>query len=164
MTSTEKKDRYELLYKNFKWSVPEYYNFGFDVVDQWAEDRTKLALISLDESGENAKYHTFYDLKVLSNQFANVLKNLGIKKGDRVLVILQSIPEWYIALIGMFKLGVVPMPGTVLLTSRDIEYRLNRAEACMVLTDLDHAESVELVLDKCPTVSHLMLVLSLIHI
>ncbi len=158
MTSTEKKDRYELLYKNFKWSVPEYYNFGFDVVDQWAEDRTKLALISLDESGENAKYHTFYDLKVLSNQFANVLKNLGIKKGDRVLVILQSIPEWYIALIGMFKLGVVPMPGTVLLTSRDIEYRLNRAEACMVLTDLDHAESVELVLDKCPTVSHLMLV------
>ncbi len=155
---SQKKDRYEFLYKSFEWKVPEYYNFGFDVVDRWAEDRTKLALISLDETGEKARYHTFYDLKVLSDQFANVLKKIGIKKGERILVILQSIPEWYIALIGMFKLGIVPMPGTVLLTSHDIEYRLNRAEGCTVLTDLDHAESVELVLDKCPTVKHLMLV------
>jgi len=154
----KKKDRYELMYKNFKWNVPEYYNFGFDVVDQWAEDRTKLALISIDRSGKRDRYHTFYDLKVQSNKFANVLQNIGIKKGDRVLVILQSIPEWYFALIGMFKLGVIPMPGTVLLTSKDIEYRINRAEACMILTDMDHAESVELIKDKCPSLKHFMLV------
>lgn len=138
-----KKDRYEELYKNFSWKVPKYYNFGFDVVDQWAEDRTKLALISIDRSGENAHYHTFFDLKVQSNQFVNVLRKIGVKKGDRVLVVLQSIPEWYIAIIGMFKLGVVPMPGTVLLTSKDIEYRVNRAGACMVLTDMDHADRLE---------------------
>jgi len=154
----KKKDRYELMYKNFKWNVPEYYNFGFDVVDQWAEDRTKLALISIDRSGKRDRYHTFYDLKIQSNKFANVLRNIGIKKGDRVLVILQSIPEWYFALIGMFKLGVIPMPGTVLLTSKDIEYRINRAEACMILTDMDHAESVELIKDKCPSLKHFMLV------
>ena len=156
--SLKKKDRYELMYKNFKWNVPEYYNFGFDVVDQWAEDRTKLALISIDRTGRRDRYHTFYDLKVQSNQFANVLRRIGVKKGDRVLVILQSIPEWYVALIGMFKLGVIPMPGTVLLTSKDIEYRINRAEACMVLTDMDHAESVELIKDKCPSLKHFMLV------
>ena len=156
--SLQKKDRYDIMYKNFKWKVPKYYNFGFDVVDQWAEDRTKLALISIDRTGEKAHYHTFYDLKVQSNQFANVLRKVGVKKGDRVLVILQSIPEWYIALIGMFKLGVIPMPGTVLLTSKDVEYRINRAEACMVLTDMDHADRVEAVKDKCPTLKHLMLV------
>ena len=100
---SQKKDRYEFLYKSFEWRVPEYYNFGFDVVDRWAEDRTKLALISLDESGEKASYHSFYDIKVLSDRFANVLKKIGIKKGERILVILQSIPEWYIALMGMFK-------------------------------------------------------------
>ena len=155
---TEKKDRYEEMYKNFKWSVPEYYNFGFDVIDQWAEDRTKLALISIDRTGKKDRYHTYYDLKSQSNQFANILRKIGVKKGDRVLVILQSIPEWYIALIGMFKLGVVPMPGTVLLTSKDIEYRINRAEASMIITDMDHSESVELVKDKCPTLKHLMLV------
>jgi len=156
--SLQKKDRYDIMYKNFKWKVPKYYNFGFDVVDQWAEDRTKLALISIDRTGEKAHYHTFYDLKIQSNQFANVLRKVGVKKGDRVLVILQSIPEWYIALIGMFKLGVIPMPGTVLLTSKDVEYRINRAEACMVLTDMDHADGVEAVKDKCPTLKHLMLV------
>ena len=157
-TALQKKNRYDMMYQNFKWSIPEYYNFGFDVVDQWAEDRTKLALISIDRTGKKDRYHTFFDLKVQSNQFANFLRKIGVKKGDRVLVILQSIPEWYIALIGMFKLGVIPMPGTVLLTSKDIEYRLNRAEACMVLTDMGHADSVDLICKKCPTLKHLMLV------
>jgi len=157
-TTLQKKDRYDVMYKDFKWRVPEYYNFGFDVVDQWAEDRTKLALISIDRFGENARYHTFFDLKVLSDQFANVLRDIGVRKGDRVLVVLQSVPEWYIALIGMFKLGVVPMPGTVLLTSKDIEYRVNRAEACMVLTDMAHVESVELIRGESPSLKHLMLV------
>jgi acetyl-CoA synthetase len=147
-TTLQKKDRYDIMYKNFKWHIPEHYNFGFDVVDQWGEDRTKLALISIDRTGKHDRYHTFYDLSVASNKYANTLLKMGIKKGDRVLVILQSIPEWYIALIGMFKIGVIPMPGTVLLTAKDIEYRINRAGACMVLTDLVHADNVEAVKNK----------------
>jgi len=140
-TKSVQKDGYEILYKNFKWHVPEYYNFGFDVCD-----------------GKRDRYHTFRDLSVESNRYANALRRIGIKKGDRVLVVLQSIPEWYIALIGMFKLGVVPLPGTVLLTSKDVEYRVNRAGACMVLTDLDHADIVDNIKKKCPTLKHLMLV------
>jgi len=153
-----KKDRYNELYRNFTWNVPKYYNFGFDVIDQWAEDRTKLALISIDRTGKRDRCHTFRDLSVESNRFANILRRIGVKKGDRVLVILQSIPEWYISLIGMFKLGVVPMPGTVLLTAKDVEYRVNRAEACMVVTDMDHADIVEAIKSKCPTLKHLMLI------
>jgi len=154
----DKKLTYKQLYSNFKWEIPKYYNFGFDVVDKWAEDRTKLALISIDRTGKHDRYHTFYDLSVASNKFANVLKKIGLKKGDRVLVILQSIPEWYITLIGMFKLGIIPMPGTVLLTAKDVEYRINRAEAEMVITDLDHADLVESVKPKCPTLKHMMLI------
>jgi acetyl-CoA synthetase len=153
-----KKDRYDEMYKNFKWHIPEYYNFGFDVIDQWAEDRTKLALISIDRTGKKDRYHTYFDLKVLSNQFANFLKKLGLKKGDKVLVILQSIPEWYLVLIGMFKLGVIAIPGTVLLTSKDIEYRINRSEACMVITDLDHLDRVENIKEKCASLKYLILV------
>jgi len=155
---TQKKGDYEELYKSFKWKIPKYYNFGFDVVDSWAEDRTKLALISIDRSGKRDRYHTFRDLSVESNRYANALRRMGVKKGDRVLVVLQSIPEWYIALIGMFKLGVVPMPGTVLLTSKDVEYRVNRAEACMVFTDMNHADIVDGMKSKCPSLKHLMLV------
>jgi len=154
----ENNTSYEELYKSFKWEIPKYYNFGFDVVDKWAEDRSKLALISIDRTGKHDRYHTFYDLSVATNKFANILKKIGLKKGDRVLVILQSIPEWYIALIGMFKIGVIPMPGTVLLTAKDIEYRINRAEAKMVITDMDHADLVESVKPKCPTLKNLMLV------
>ena len=153
-----KKDRYDEMYKNFKWKVPYFYNFGFDVVDKWAEDRTKLALISIDRTGKRDRYHTFRDLSVESNRFANALRRIGIKNGDRVLVILQSVPEWYIALIGMFKLGVIPMPGTVLLTAKDVEYRINRAEACMVITDMDHADVVEGIKHKCPSLKHLLLI------
>ena len=149
---------YEKLYREFKWEVPEYYNFAFEVIDKWAQDRTKLALVSLDRSSEKAYYQTFYELSYLSNRFVNVLRGLGIRKGERVLVILESIPEWYAVMIGMFKLGVIPMPGTVLLTSKDIEYRINRAEACMVITDVNHIGRVERVAQNCPTLRHKMVV------
>lgn len=149
---------YDTLYREFKWDIPEYYNFGFDVVDKWAEDRTKLALVSLHGDGSKANYHTFYDLKVLSDKFANVLLDLGLKKGDRALVILESIPQWYVVLLGMFKIGVIPMPGTVLLTSKDIKYRVNRAEANMVITDVNHVGRVERIADDCPTLDHKMVI------
>jgi len=157
----KEKDRlsaYEKLYRDFKWEVPEYYNFAFEVIDKWAQDRTKLALVSLDRSSEKAYYQTFYELSYLSNRFVNALRGLGIRKGERVLVILESIPEWYAVMIGMFKLGVIPMPGTVLLTSKDIEYRINRAEACMVITDVNHIGRVERVAQNCPTLRHKMVV------
>ena len=62
---------YESAYANERLEVPEYFNFGFDVVDKWADDRTKLALLSVDSSGENVEHHTFWDLKILSNKYAN---------------------------------------------------------------------------------------------
>jgi acetyl-CoA synthetase len=154
----ERLSDYEKLYREFKWEVPEYYNFAFEVIDRWAQDRTKLALVSLDRSSEKAYYQTFYELSHLSNRFVNVLRGLGIHKGERVLVILESIPEWYAVMIGMFKLGVIPMPGTVLLTSKDIEFRINRAEACMVITDVNHIGRVERVAQNCPTLRHKMVV------
>ena len=155
---TSKTAAYEQLYNGFHWNVPEKYNFGFDVVDKWAADRTKLALLSLSEDGEQAEYMSFFELSRLSDRFANVLVDLGLKKGDRVLIILHSIPQWYVAMIAMFKLGVVPMPGTVLLTAKDIKYRVNRAEAVMVITDLDHVARVDEVARECPTLKHKMVV------
>ena len=149
---------YETLYRAFKQEIPETFNFGFDVMDRWAEDRTKLALVSVRRNAEKADHHTFFDLSRLSNRFANVLRGLGLEKGDRVLVMLESVPEWYVAMIGMIKLGVVPMPGTVLLTSKDIAYRVNRAEARMVITDVAHVGRVDKVAHDCPTLEHKMVV------
>ena len=147
---------YEHAYQNDRIEVPEYFNFGFDVVDRWAEDRTKLALLSVDPTGENATHHTFWDLKTLSNRFANSLRDLGIKKGDRVFIMLPRIPQWYVAMLGLFKLGALPMPATTLLTPGDIEYRINRAEAVMAITDGENAAKVDDAAGACPTLQHLV--------
>ena len=148
---------YEATYRDAKMDVPEFFNFGFDVVDRWAEDRTKLALISVDPSGEQAQQHTFWDLKMLSNRFANALRDLGISKGDRVFVMLPRIPQWYVVMVGMMKLGVVPMPATTLCTPKDIEYRINQAEAVAAITDLEDAPKVEEAAGACPSLKYLIM-------
>ena len=139
---------YEKARKEFKIDVPEYFNFGFDVVDRWAEDRTKLALEIAGEMGERLDKYTFYEIKVLSNRFANVMRERGLKKGDRVLVMLPWLPQWYIAMIGMIKLGVIPIPSTTLLTPRDIRYRVNESEAVGIITDIPDAPKVEEAMDE----------------
>ena len=149
---------YEKTYREFKWEIPEYYNFGFDGIDRWAEDRTKLALISVDDTGIHAVRHTFYDLMRLSNQFANVFLKLGLKKGDRVLLMLPRIPEWYVAMIGMIKLGVIPMPTSVLVTAEDIKFRMNQSEGVLAITTLEHVTKVAQVQHECPSLKYFVVV------
>ena len=149
---------YESAYNNDRLDVPEFFNFGLDVVDKWAEDRTKLALISVDSTGENVQHQIFWDLKILSNKYANALRDRGVKKGDRVFVMLPRIPEWYVVMIGLIKLGALPMPGTTLLTSKDIEYRINTAEAVMAITDGENADKIDEAAGGCPTLQHLVVV------
>ena len=149
---------YEEARRTFKLDVPEHFNFGFDVMDKWAEDHTKLALVSLDPTSEQAQKHTFWEIKVLSNRFANLLRSLGVCKGDRVFIMAPRIPEWYVAVLGMMKLGVVPMPATTMCTPHDIEYRINRAEASVAITDLENASKVEEMVASCPSLKHIILI------
>ena len=149
---------YEAACRHDRHEAPEFFNFGFDVVDRWAEDRTKLALLSVDSGGERATQHTFWDLKILTNRFANAMRGLGVGKGDRVFLMLPRIPEWYVAMVGLMKLGALPMPATTLLTAGDIEYRINRAEAVMAITDGENAAKVAQAAGGCPTLKHLLAV------
>ena len=149
---------YEETYRTARLDVPEYFNFALDVADRWADDHTKLALVSVDPSGETAERHTFWDLKVLSDRFANILKGLGVGKGDRVFLMLPRISQWYVAMLGLMKLGAVPMPATTLCTPRDIEYRITLADAVLAVTDPENASKVEEVAGSCPSLKHLLMV------
>ena len=85
--SEETLTDYETTCRDFSIDVPEYFNFGFDVVDRWAKkDRNKLAMIWVNQKSEEKKFN-FLDLSNLSNQAANILLKYGINKGDRVLVL-----------------------------------------------------------------------------
>ena len=84
---------YEKTYADFDWETPERFNFGRDVVDRWAaQDRP--AMIWLGTSGEERRLD-FAQFSVLSNRFANAAREMGISRGDRVMVLLGKVPEWH---------------------------------------------------------------------
>ena len=144
---------YEQAKETFSIEVPEYFNFGFDVVDAWAKkDRNKLAMIWANQQGEERKF-SFLDMSNLSNQAANVLLKYGINKGDRVLIMLPRIPEWWIFVVALIKLGAVYCPCPTMLTSRDIRYRVNKGKFRMVITNLENASKVEEICNECPTLT-----------
>ncbi|HZP90069.1 MAG TPA: AMP-binding protein [Actinomycetota bacterium] len=140
---------YEEARRTFRLPVPERFNYAIDVVDaRAAHDPAKLALVAVDESGSRALRYTFRDLARASNRVANFLAAQGIGKGDRVFVMLPRIPEWHLVLLGCIKLGAVPMPGTPLLTARDLEYRIGRAEAAAAIVDPEGSAKVDEVRDR----------------
>ena len=106
---------------NVNISVPEFFNFGFDVVDTWAAEENMTAFVSVNRTATAIEYHSFAELSQASNRFANVLQTLGAEKGACAIVILPRVPAWYEVVIGCIKAGVVAMPGTNLLTAKDQE-------------------------------------------
>jgi acetyl-CoA synthetase len=132
---------YETERAAFRLDVPPRFNFVLDVLER--RDPSALALLSLDENGEVSARHTFGELCALTRRMAHALEGLGIGKGDPVFVMIPRIPEWYVAVLGCIRLGAIPMPGTNLLTPRDIAYRLERAGAVAAITDAEAASKVD---------------------
>jgi acyl-coenzyme A synthetase/AMP-(fatty) acid ligase len=143
---------YEETRRTFRLTVPERFNYARDVVGAWAaREPDRLALLAVDPTGSNPRRLTFGDLSRLSNRAANFLAAQGVGRGDRVFVMLPRVPEWHVLLLGCIKLGAVPMPGTSLLTGRDIAYRISRADAVAAVTDEEGAPKVEEARASCET-------------
>jgi len=138
--------------------VPEYFNFGYDVIDRWAEeDRNRLAMIWVDDNRNERKF-TFHDLRNLSNRAANIFLKYGITKGDRVFVMLPRIPEWWISALALIKLGAVFAPSPTMLTTKDLEYRLNAGHFTMIITTMENTGKVEEIQERCPSLNTRMVV------
>jgi len=144
---------YDEIYRNFRIEVPEYFNFGFDVIDAWAhKDRNKLAMIWVNQEGVEKKY-TFWDLMRLSNQIFNMLIKYGVNKGDRVLIMLPRVPEWWTFTLALIKRGAIHCPAPTMLTPHDLKYRINAAEIKMVITSADQAEKIDSIAGECPSLT-----------
>jgi acyl-coenzyme A synthetase/AMP-(fatty) acid ligase len=142
---------YDQTYAEFKWEVPEYFNFAGDVIDQWAaRDPNKLAMHWVNDDGLEAK-RTFMDFSKASKRLCNVLSQQGVKRGDLVMIILGRSIEWWEVFTACIRMGVVIAPGTTQLTSKDLEYRINTAQAACFITDNGNAPKLEAIVDKCPT-------------
>ena len=138
---------------SYRAEIPDRFNFAYDVIDARARTRDKTALIAVDRSGAVAREVRYSDLADESGRFANALKRLGLAKGDFAAVVIGRIPEWYSVLFGCMKLGVVSMPGTNLLTAKDIAYRIQQSGAKAVIVTEEHCDKVDAVAAECPTLS-----------
>lgn len=113
---------------NYHVIIPENFNFGYDVVDEWAKTNPdKRAICWVNDRNEHIDF-TFADIKEQSDRAASYFQSLGIGKGDKVMLILKRRYEFWFAIIGLHKIGAIAIPATHLLTKKDIVYRNNAAD------------------------------------
>jgi acetyl-CoA synthetase len=121
-------ESWEDFTKNYKLIVPEVFNFGYDIVDEWAKkEPEKPALLWTNDQGD-CRTFTFGEMKQYSDQTASYFQSLGIKKGDIVMAILKRRYEFWFSIIALHKIGAIIIPATHLLTEKDLVYRNNAAD------------------------------------
>lgn len=140
---------YDEVCNGFRWEIPETYNIGLDICDKWARQRYRLALIFENEDGRIEKY-TFWDLKNLSNKFANGLNAYGVAKGDRIGILLPQCPETAISHIATYKIGAIAIPLFTLFGTDALEYRLSNSEAKAIVTDAANLPKILEIRDNLP--------------
>ena len=149
-------DSYEDFRKNYRLTYPDNFNFGFDVVDDWAGvEPEKRALVWTNDHGEVHEF-TFTDVKKYSNKIANYLKGLGLKKGDAVLLIMKVRYEYWFTVTALHKMGVIAIPATFQLTKKDIVYRVNKIGIKMAICADDPyvLEQIDISKPDCPTLKY----------
>ncbi len=129
------------------------FNFAFDIVDEVAKKNPdKLAMLHIDKNNVERRL-SYNDMKRASNQCANYFKSLGIKKGDRVMLILKRHYQFWYAILALHKLGAIAIPATNLLQEHDLDYRFNAADVSAIVctADGDIANQVDLAEKNSPT-------------
>lgn len=156
---TEEYDSHGLL-TSFDVHCPDNFNFGYDVVDDIADaDPDRRAMIWCNPEGERHTF-TFADMKLWSDKTANYLQELGIKRGDYVMVILRRHYQFWFVATALAKLGAVMVPATFMLKEHDFTYRVNGADIKAVICTSAGtiADVVDAVMDECPSLTTRILV------
>ncbi len=173
-TKRIRKDKKERIYSKFietqedengtptkiEFKNTDKFNFAFDLVDELAKkEPNKRALLHISKDGTERNI-TFSDVKKASARCANYFKSLGIKKGDKVMLVLKRHYQFWYAMIGLNKLGAIAIPATNQLQEHDFEYRFNSAgvKAIICTADGDTANQVDIAAKNSPTLEHKLIV------
>ena len=126
-TGRQEFSSYADFMEHFHVDVPDDFNFGYDVIDAWAEAMPeKEALLWVNDQGE-VQHVTYGAFKNITDQCAAFFQGIGIEKGDRVMLILKRRLEWWYSMVALHKIGAVVIPATHMLTEKDIIYRCHMA-------------------------------------
>jgi acetyl-CoA synthetase len=148
-------DRYDELYKSFRWDVPARLNIAHACCVRWAADPSRIALHWEDEAGATATY-SFRDIQLAANRLSNALAALGVRRGDRVAIILPQRPETAIAYMAVFQMGAIALPLSHLFGPEALEYRMNHAEASVAIVEPTTIANLWKVKDKLSTLKHVV--------
>ena len=153
-------DSYEDFKENFRYIVPENFNFARDVVDYIAEHTPeKQALLYCNDQGEERRY-TFSEISNLSKRAASYFLSLGIKRGDRVMTMLRRRAEYWICAVALHRIGAIPVPASIQFMKKDIVYRINTANAAALIY-LDEAnvnEQIVGIKEQCPGLKQMIFI------
>ncbi|MBR7081232.1 MAG: AMP-binding protein, partial [Oscillospiraceae bacterium] len=145
--------------KYISFSNADRFNFAFDVVDAIADrEPDRLAMVHLDSEKRERRF-TFGDMKKMSARSANYFRALGVKKGDRVMLIMRRNWEFWPVIVGLNKLGAIAIPATDQLLQKDLEYRFNTAEVSAVVCSAEGecSKEVEKAAANCESVKLLVM-------
>lgn len=141
----------------FEWQRPSHYNFVRDVIDRWAEDTNKRALLWVDDHGTETSY-TYKQLSTASSKLCSVLAANGVQRGDTAVLVLGRQIAWWEAFTACLRMGVIVSPGTAQLSAKDMAYRINMADASCIITDAAGAAKIDQASSDCPTLKAKLLV------
>ena len=146
--------------KAISFKDEEKFNFAFDVIDELGRSKPeKLAMLHISEDGTERRF-TFQDFKKESARAANYFKALGIKRGDRVMLVLKRHYQFWFAVLGLHKLGAIAIPATNQLLEKDFTYRFQagKVKAILCTADGDVSDAVDAAAVNCPDLAHKIMV------
>jgi acetyl-CoA synthetase len=152
---THRPGTYQEMTSGFRWEVPASYNLAADVLDKHEPERPAMRFVS--DEGRNERW-TFGEMRRLTDRTANTLRGLGVGKGDRVAVMAPASPEIAASFLATYKCEAILLSMSVLYGDDSIVYRLNDSEAKVLVTSAAHRDRVAALLDKAPSVEHLVVV------
>ncbi len=141
-------------FTSFRWEIPEFYNFGTDVVDRLAEDPGRLALRYMSQDGDVRDY-TFREMAEASDRLGHALLAAGVRRGDSVLLVLPKLPIWHQAMVGVLKIGAIAIPCSEMLRERDLLYRANHSKATAIITTPELSAVALAIVERAPHLRHL---------
>ena len=130
-------------------TAPARFNFVTDTFEKWSSDR--LCMRWIDDTGADRAI-SWNEMSENANRVVNILRAHGVKKGDRVFIQVGRLPEWWETMLACLKMGAIAMPGTVMLTPKDIGYRMELSEPVAVVTEASMAARFDAVRDKSSSV------------
>jgi acyl-coenzyme A synthetase/AMP-(fatty) acid ligase len=140
----------------FSWSVPTEFNFARDAIDVLGKE-DRLGLLFVDAKGERTEF-SFPRIAATSRHWAGALRDVGVLKGERVIVLVPKIPAWLFAMLGLGRLGAVVIPCAEQLRAKDLAFRANHSEATTIVAHPSNAAEVDLMRAQAPGVQRFLLV------